>query len=78
MDSDEKFSAIIAYLKDKLHLAVGMPAVISLSTFLTNLYSFFHPGAIDSSKLHQLLSIADGLEAFILFVVMLILKKNNT
>lgn len=65
------------YVKRKPHVAIGIPAVLCAVTFVINFISAISDGVIDAKELHQLLSTADGFEAVVLFVVMLVLKDKK-
>ncbi len=61
-------------LRDKAHIAIGVPALLCFVSFVTNLFLALSDGVVDSNELHQLLSTADGFESVVLFIVMLVLK----
>jgi len=65
------------FLKEKPHVAIGIPAILCFVTFLTNLFAALSDGVIDSNEFHSLLSTADGFEAVVLFAVMLVLKNKK-
>lgn len=65
------------YVKRKPHVAIGIPALLCFVTFIINFIAAISDGVIDAKELHQLLSTADGFEAVVLFVVMLVLKDKK-
>lgn len=64
-------------LNDKPNHAIFVPTVLCCVTFLTNLFVSLKDGVISNAEYHQLLSLADGFEAAILFIVMLVLKDKK-
>ncbi len=64
-------------LKDKPNHAIFVPAILCCVTFITNLVVSLKDGVISATEYHQLLSMADGFEAAILFIVMLVLKDKK-
>lgn len=64
-------------LKDKPNHAIFVPAILCCVTFITNLVVSLKDGVISTHEYHQLLSLADGFEAAILFIVMLVLKDKK-
>ena len=62
-------------IKEKPHIAIGVPTILCAITFITNLVAALKDGVIDNTELHGLLSTAEGFETVALFVVMLALKK---
>ncbi|QHJ76056.1 MAG: hypothetical protein [Bacteriophage sp.] len=65
------------YVRNKPHVAIGVPAVLCSITFVTNLIQALRDGVLDSAELHSLLSTADGFEAVVLFIVALVLKDKK-
>lgn len=63
--------------KDKLHLAVGAPAVLCFITFITNFFRAIKDGNIDATEMHGLLASIDGFESVVLFAVMYVMKKKD-
>lgn len=64
-------------LRDKPHVAIGVPAILCFITFVTNLIASLKDGVIDPNEMHQLLTTADGFQAVALFIIVLILKEKN-
>ena len=64
-------------LKDKIHLAIGAPAVLCFITFITNLVHALSDGNIDSAEMHSLLASIDGFESVVLFAAMYVMKKKE-
>lgn len=64
-------------LREKPHMAIGVPAILCFITFITNLVASLKDGVIDPNEMHQLLTTADGFQAVALFLIMLILKEKN-
>lgn len=65
------------YIRKKPHVAVGVPTILCFISFLTNLFAALRDGVIDSKELHGLLSTADGFEALVLFLFMLVIKEKK-
>jgi len=63
--------------KDKVHLALSVPALLCFVTFITNLIAALEDGNIDSAELHQLLSSADGFETVLLVIIMFVLRSKK-
>ena len=68
---------LLEFLRNKPHVAIGVPTILCFVTFLTNLFSALSDGVIDSNELHSLLSTADGFETVVLFAIMLVLKNKK-
>lgn len=68
---------ILDMIRDKPHVAIGMPAILCSITFISNLVAALSDGVITSNEYHTLLSTADGFEAVVLFIVMLLLKDKD-
>jgi len=65
---------IIQKIKDKLNLVIFIPTVLCFLQWITGLVSAASDGQIDSAEFNKLLASANGIEAFILVVVMLALR----
>jgi hypothetical protein len=65
------------FLKDKPRHAIFVPAFLCCITFVTNLFVSLKDGVISNAEYHQLLSMADGFEAAILFIVMIVLRDKK-
>ncbi len=58
-------------------MVLSVPTVLCAVTFVTNLVKALTDGIIDSNELHALMASADGFEAAVMFVVMLVLKDKK-
>lgn len=63
--------------ESKPHYVLSVPAILCFITFISNFIMAFRDGVIDSNEFHQLLSTADGFEAVVLFIMMLVLKDKK-
>lgn len=68
---------LLKLLREKLHVVVGVPAILCFVTFITNLLKALSDGNIDSNEFHTLLASADGFETVVLFIVMALLKRDK-
>lgn len=64
-------------IKDNPHFAISIPALLSSTTFLGNLFVALSDGQLDGNELHQLLSSASGFETIILIVIMFALRNKK-
>lgn len=68
---------IINYFKENLHVTLSVPTILCFITFITNFSKALSDGNIDSNELHTLLASADGFETIVMFMIMLVLKKQK-
>ena len=66
-----------SYFKRKPHMVLSVPTILCAVTFVINLIKALGDGNIDSNELHALMASADGFEAVVLFIVMLVLKDKK-
>ncbi len=64
-------------LREKPYLALSVPAVLCFISFITNFFASLKDGNIDSNELHQLLSSADGFEAVMIVIIMMVLHERK-
>ena len=65
------------YFKKNPHIVLSVPTILCFITFITNLIKALSDGNIDANEFHALLASADGFEATIMFMVMLVLKNKK-
>jgi hypothetical protein len=65
------------YFRKKPHMVLSVPTVLCFITFITNLIKALSDGNIDANEFHGLLASADGFEATVMFMVMLVLKNKK-
>lgn len=64
-------------IKAKPNVALSVPMVLCFISFITNFIAAMKDGNLDSNELHQLLSSADGFQAVVLFIIMVVLKDKK-
>lgn len=64
-------------LRNNAHVVLSVPAILCFITFMTNLAQIVREGNIDGNELNQLLMTADGFEAVVISVIILVLKDKN-
>jgi len=65
------------YMKKNPQVALTAPALLSFTTFLTNLFYALRDGNIDTNEYYQLLATIDGFETVVLFVIMVAINKRK-
>jgi len=65
------------YFKKNPHVALSVPTILCFITFITNLIKALSDGNIDANEFHGLMASADGFEAAVMFIVMLVLKDKK-
>ena len=65
------------YIAGNPHVAIGLPAIMCFIQFVTDIVEVFKTHEFTSNTLNQLVSSANGFEAVMLFIVMLVLKRRN-
>lgn len=59
------------------HIVLSVPAILCFITFIINLIAAFKDGNIDNNELHQLLMTADGFEAVLVSIIILVLRNKK-
>jgi hypothetical protein len=66
---------ISEFLRTHVAKVIGVPAVLSTFTFLSNLALALADGTIDDQEFHNLLNSASGIESLYLLIAMFFLRK---
>jgi hypothetical protein len=68
---------LLDYFSSNPHIAIGLPAIMCFIQFVTDIVEVFKTHEFTSNTLNQLASSANGFEAVMLFIIMLLLKGRN-
>jgi hypothetical protein len=71
------FSKLLEIIRVHILKFLALPTLLGMLSFFGNLAVALSDGKLDGMEFHQLFSSANGIETFILMIIMVVLKNNN-
>jgi hypothetical protein len=68
---------LMKYLQENPHVAVLVVSFICFAQFITSIFNVLRGGRMDDESINHLLASVDGIEAVMLFLIMLGLQNKK-